>query len=196
MTIEALTLAEVQAEEEFYVFTEEDYKAYQVSVGRVVKLIWIIFQVVMMTQFMIRGLVFYAKVTSGITKVKLLLIFQGCQFLYMLINEFIWHNMTGMYMNLLLCAYGHFLTFCVVMDSCVSDHDNTKATRTATRVGRIFFHSFFVILVCCVFAARSCDNHLYPVTFVLVGLYIFFHQVYDVCLYCFDYLIDWENIPP
>jgi len=31
--------------------------------------------------------------------------------------------MTGMYLNLIFCAHGHFLTFCIVQDSCMSDQD-------------------------------------------------------------------------
>jgi len=74
-----------------------------------------------MTQFMVRGLIYYCKSLDKCSKVHILLVFQGIQFIYLLVNEFTRHDVTGIYLNLLLCSYGHFLTFCIVMDSCLSE---------------------------------------------------------------------------
>jgi hypothetical protein len=95
--------------------TEDEYYEYQHKVGFYIKKVWISFQVLMMTQFMIRGMIYYCKALPYcFDKTRMLLIFQACQFLYLIINEYVWHNMTGIYLNLVLCSYGHFLTFCLV----------------------------------------------------------------------------------
>ena len=156
------------------VFTEEDYANYSTSIASIVKKCWISLQVIIMMQFMIRGLIYYTRLIKHWTKVQWLLLFQGFQFMYLIINEFAWHNMTGIYMNLLLCSYGHFLTFCVTMDSCVSKEDNSQNSNTvrANRIGRIFFHVLFVILLGMVYFARSCEEHIYPFAFCLLGLFI------------------------
>ena len=105
-------------------FDEEDYANYERGVGAIIKKIWITLQVIIMTQFMIRGLIYYCRSLKKFSKVHCLLIFQGAQFLYLLINEYTTHNMLGIYLNLLFCSYGHFLTFCIVMDWCLSEEDD------------------------------------------------------------------------
>ena len=112
-----------------------------------------------MTQFMVRGLIYYTRLIKAWTKVQWLFVFQGCQFLYLLINEFVWHNMTGLYINLLLCSYGHFLTFCIIMDSCLSkeDSESTRASNQLNKIGRIFFHLLFIAMLCTVYFATSCE---------------------------------------
>ena len=127
-----------------------------------------------MTQYMIRGLIYYQRTIKGCTKVKWLIGFQGAQFIYLVINEFVFHNMAGIYVNLLLCSYGHFLTFCIVTDWCTTTNDDNKhsAAHIYNRVMRIFFHIFALALLFCVAAARSCDEKLYPFTFCLLGAFI------------------------
>ena len=61
---------------------------------------------------------------------------------------------------------------------------------------RILFHLFALALLFCVFKARFCDEHLYPFVFCMLGAFILSQQVYDLCLYWFDYLIDLDNMPP
>jgi len=100
-------------------------------------------------------------------------------------------------MNILLCSYGHFLTFCLVMDSCHTEEDDKKSTmyHWLNMIGRIFFHSMFICLLCCTYFARSCTEHIYPPIFMAVGIFIFSQQVFDITFHCLGYLVDWENLP-
>lgn len=180
-------------------FTEDEYAEYTHTFTYIVKKVWISLQVIMMTTFMIRGLIYYYRTLNKFwDKTRMLLIFQGCQFLYLIVNEFVWHNMTGIYVNLLLCSYGHFLTFCIVQDSCLSeqDHQGRSPIHVVNVAGRVFFHTFFVVLLCCVYFAGSCEEHLYPPVFLLCGLFIATQQIFDLTLYWVDYLIKWEELPP
>ena len=157
-----------------YLFTEEEYQEYKTSIGSIIKKIWITFQALMMTQFMIRGLIYYSRTIKGWSKVKSLLVFQGLQFIYLVLNEYIWGNMTGVYLNLLFCSYGHFLTFCIVFDSCQTIQDDQRNTcmHIVNRYMRRFFHLFFVTLLCLVYFARSCYESLYPPVFCMLGIFI------------------------
>ena len=56
--------------------TEDDYDEYQSSVGFYIKKVWISVQVLIMTQFMIRGMIYYCKALPYyFDKTRLLLIF-------------------------------------------------------------------------------------------------------------------------
>lgn len=157
-------------------FTEEDYEEYTYSWPNIIKKIWITVQAIVMIQFMVRGLIYYSRLLQAWTKVQWLLLFQGVQFMYLIINEYVWHDMTGIYLNLLLCSYGHFLTFCIVMDSCLCDYDHSQSRSMAVLNigGRIFFHLMFVVLLILAYFTRSCEENLYPFSFVCLGFFIFF----------------------
>lgn len=148
--------------------------------------------------FMVKGIVNYKRVIKGISKIKVLLVFQGCQVVFLVLNEFIWHNLVGTYLNLLFCSYGHFLTFEIVMDSCMTEQDRhgTTLMHYVNKIGRIFFHTFAFVLLCLFFLSHSCTDEMYPFTFVLVGFFILSQQLFDLVFYWSDYLIDWENLPP
>lgn len=106
--------------------------------------------------------------------------------------------MMGVYLNLLFCAYGHFLTFCIVMDSCLHENEYAKDTclHVVNRGGRFIFHTMFFVLLACVYFARTCEAHLYPVAFVFVGGYILSQQVFDFVFYWSNYLVDFHKMPP
>ena len=178
--------------------TEDEYAEYEASFGKIIKRVWIVIQVIIMFQFMIRGIVYYSRTIDGWGKVKMLLVFQGCQFVYLALNEFIWMNMTGTYLNLLFCSYGHFQTFCIVMDSCMTEQDDKQNSYMywTNKIGRIFFHTLFIILLSFVYFARTCVDHLYPPIFLLLGVFIFSQQVFDLVLYWNNYMIDWDKLPP
>ena len=135
-----------------------------------------------MTQFMIRGLIYWTRALKKWTKVQWLLLFQGFQVIFLVINEFVFHNMTGVYILLSLSAYGHFLTFCLVMDSCLSRADNDQARKTniLNKGGRIGFHLFFVALCVGAYYTRNCNDRLYPKSFLCVGAFILATQVFDL----------------
>ena len=179
-------------------FSEEDYAKYQHSMGSIIKKIWICIQALMMTWYMVHGLVYYTRILKAWTKVQWLLLFQGVQVIFLVVNEFVFHNMTGVYILLALGAYGHFLTFCLVMDSCLSRADNERRNmaNVLNRVGRILFHLFFVGLFVGAYFTRDCNNRLYPKSFLFVGCYILALQLFDLIFYWRDYLIDWERQPP
>ena len=103
-----------------------------------------------------------------------------------------------MYLNLTFCAYGHFLTFSLVMDSCYTEEDDKGNTTLhwVQKIGRIFFHSMFVCLISFSYFAASCDEHMYPPIFLAVGIFILSQQIFDLVFHYFDYLIDWDNLPP
>lgn len=105
--------------------------------------------------------------------------------------------MAGIYVNLLLCSYGHFLTFCIVTDWCTTTNDDNRhdCKMIYNRIMRIIFHIFAFVLLICVIGARSCKDHLYPFAFCLLGAFILSTQVFDLSLYWFNYLIDLENMP-
>lgn len=106
--------------------------------------------------------------------------------------------MTGVYILLALGAYGHFLTFCLVMDSCLSRADNERKdmANVLNRAGRITFHLGFIGLLVGAYFTRDCNNRLYPKSFIFVGCYILALQLFDLIFYRSDYLIDWEKCPP
>ena len=116
----------------------------------------------------------------------------------MVINEFLFHNMTGIYILLALSAYGHFITFCLVMDSCLSRTDNEQSRKTniLNRAGRISFHLFFLAICVGAVFTRNCMDRLYPKSFLAVGVFILATQIFDLVFYWKDYLINWEKIPP
>ena len=45
------------------------------------------------------------------------------------------------------------------------------------------------------FFMKNCHSAIYPANFIAVTLIILLHQVFDIYLYCNDYMIDWENLP-
>ena len=102
-----------------------------------------------------------------------------------------------MYLNLVFCAYGHFLTFCLVQDSCYTSEDDKKNTclHWLNTICRIFFHSMFVCLVGLCYYAKSCETDLYPPIFTAVGVFIFTQQVFDLGLHLLGYLIDLDSMP-
>ena len=59
------------------VFSEEDYENYEASIAVIIKKVWICLQATIMTQFMIRGIIYYTRVLNAWTKVQWLLLFQG-----------------------------------------------------------------------------------------------------------------------
>ena len=105
--------------------------------------------------------------------------------------------MAGIYMNLLLCSYGHFLTFCIVTDWCTTSVDDKKkdCAYQCNRFSRIFFHLFALVLFFAVFLVRNCEETLYPFAFCWLGAFILAAQIFDLAMYSKDYLIDLENMP-
>ena len=91
-----------------------------------------------------------------------------------MVSEYTWNVMTGIYLNLVFCAWGHFLTFCIVMDQCQTHSDDEKTTTAhrINRIGRIFFHLGFLTLIAFAYFANSCEEKLYPPAFLCIGLYI------------------------
>lgn len=53
--------------------TQAKYEEYTSSPGYIIKKVWICLQAIIMTQFMIRGLIYYQRTIKGCSKVKWLI---------------------------------------------------------------------------------------------------------------------------
>ena len=103
--------------------TEEnfDYEEYENSFGNRAKQAWIVLQVSMMTLYMCLGIYNYNKVLKGWSKVKTLFVLQTITILYLAINEFTHRHIHGIFLIYLFTQYSLFLTFCLVLDSCLTE---------------------------------------------------------------------------
>ena len=90
------------------------------KVGDIIKHCWICIQVTMMTYFMIRGVINYNKKVAGWYKIKSLFVFQFLVILFLLINEFTQRDFAGIYFLVLASQWTYFVTFSLVIDSCIT----------------------------------------------------------------------------
>lgn len=102
--------------------TEEDfdYDSYEHSLSNRMKQAWIVLQVSMMTVYMCIGIYHYNKVLKGWSKVKTLFILQTITIVYLAVNEFTHRHIHGIFLIYLFTQYSLFLTFCLVLDSCLT----------------------------------------------------------------------------
>ena len=94
------------------------------SAGTIFKHGWIVLQSCMMTYFMIRGAIAYSGVIKGWSKLKSLFCFFLFLIVYLIVNEFTHMNFHGIFIILLLAQYSYFLTFSLVIDSCITIKDD------------------------------------------------------------------------
>ena len=45
------------------------------------------------------------------------------------------------------------------------------------------------------FFMKNCHDSIYPTNFIAVVSIILIHNIYDIYLYCNNYMIDWDNLP-
>ena len=178
---------------------EFDYADYDGSFGNIFKHCWICFQVAYMTIFMIIGAIGYRKVNKGWSKVKSLFCIQLVIIFYLLINEFTDRNFRGIFFILLGAQWSYFITFSLVIDSCITieadENINQDKLKTFNWYFRLVNHLLTLGLFTTIFYVTDCNEKVYPPNFTLLIFLILLHQVYDVYLKLNDYMIDWEELP-
>ena len=177
-----------------------DYKDYENSFSNRAKQAWICIQVTMMTVYMIIGIRNYNKVIKGWSKVKSLFVLQTFVILYLAINEFTHRHIHGIFLIYLFTQYSLFLTFCLMIDSCVTEEQEQNWTQSKglifNRVYRVFMHTVTFTLFIMSFFMKDCDERIYPFNFLTVTCIILTHQIYDFYLKNHDYLINFDDLPP
>lgn len=198
MTDPAITAAD---EPVFVAEDEFDHDAYDSSLGNRLKQGWICLQATMMTMYMIIGIVAYRKLIRDKCwhRRLTLFLFQTICIFYLLINEFTHRHISGIYIILLFTQYSLFLTFNIVVDSCITDAQDKSwkdnKLQAFNKVFRIFMHCATAALFVSTFWMKDCNDSIYPFNFVAIVIIILAHQVYDIFLACQGYMIDWDNLP-
>lgn len=152
-----------------------------------------------MTFFMIRGIRNYNKKIKGWYKIKSLFVFQFLVILFLLINEFTQRDFAGIFFLVLASQWTYFVTFSLVIDSCITTKDdetmNQDRLKTFNWWFRVVVHLISLGLFLSVFFVRSCDNLIYPANFAMLSILVITHQVYDIILAGNGYMINWEELP-
>ena len=166
--------------------------------GTIFKRVWISLQVSMMIYFMVRGVIGYEKqLKSGWSKLKTLFLFDTVLIVYLWVNEFTHMSFYGVFLLLLLAQWTYFMTFSLVIDSCITSKDdaNQDKLKKFNLYYRGFVHLITLGLLISIFLVKDCDDLIYPGNFVLLVFLILVHQVYDVFLHFKGYMINWEELP-
>ena len=147
-----------------------DYDKYENSFQNRAKQGWIVFQVLMMTIYMIIGIRAYSKIQPQWTKTKSLFVVQTVAVVYLEVNEFTGRNIRGFYLILIFTSYSLFLTFSLVVDSCQTSADDEKQSdiHIVNKIYRISMHVITLALFCGTFTIKECDQQIYPTMFVCV----------------------------
>ena len=136
------------------------------SIGDICKKAWICFQVTMMIVQMVWGTCLYQKKIKGWSKLKTLFCVMFCLITYLCVNEFTNSNFVGIFMLLLLAQWCYFITFSMVIDSCVTIEDDqsmfSDKLKTFNFVFRALMHVSTVTLLVSVFFFNSCEENIYP----------------------------------
>ena len=158
---------------------KETADEYYAKVTNWIKRGWILLQATMMIIYMIIGVKNYFKLTDGWCKVKSLFVFQTAIILYLLINEFFYHHMQGVFLILLFTQYSLFITFCLVVDSMLTPTQEEgfykNNFRIFTKVFRAFIHLSSLALFISNFWMSACDQIIYPANFIALIIIIVTH---------------------
>ena len=100
-----------------------------VDVATIIKRCWISLQVSMMIYFMVKGVIGYEKQMSttmekGWSKLKTLFLFDTVLIVYLWVNEFTNMSFYGVFLLLLLAQWTYFMTFNLVIDSCITSKED------------------------------------------------------------------------
>lgn len=153
----------------------------------------------MMTTYTIIGVRNYNKVMNGFSKIHALFLLQTGVIIYLAINELTNRNIHGLFLIYLFTQYSLFLTFCIVIDSCLtSEQKNDKQNKAllANKIYRAIMHVATWGLFVYSFWMKDCYERIYPFNFILVSIIILTHQAYDIWLERHDYMIDFNDLPP
>ena len=154
----------------------------------------------MMAFFMIIGTRAYYNAQRGWQKVNSLFVFYLFVIVFLIVNEFMLMNFKGVFFILLFGQYSYFLTYCVVIDSCITAKDDEVRWQDEVKafnfVFRIGMHSITLILAISTFFISDCNKLIYPANFLLLIVLILLHNFYDIFLSRRNYMINWEELPP
>lgn len=105
---------------------EFDYQSYENSWTNRLKQCWVVFQCCLMVVFMVIGVRHYNRILQRWSKYNSLFVLQTVAIFYLAINEFTGRNIHGIFLIYLLTQYCLFLTFCIVLDSNLTDDQITN----------------------------------------------------------------------
>ena len=178
--------------------TDFDYEVYENSLQNRLKQAWIVLQVCIQTYYMVRGVRAYSSIRPYWTKRKTLFVFQTVAIVYLLVNEFTGRSIVGFYLILIFSQYSLFLVFSIVVDSCftTANREGTSKLHYANKIYRAGMHIATWTLFALSFTIKPCDVHVYPLIFIGVVAIILTHQIFDLVMYKYDYMIDWNDLPP
>jgi len=158
---------------------EFDYDTYNNSFGNRAKQGWIVLQATMMTFFMIIGIKNYNKLQAGWSKIKTLFVVQFAIIVYLVVNEFTHRHISGLFLVLLFTQYTLFLTFCLVVDSMLTKHQDEKIDdsklRQFNKIFRVAMHMITFGLFVSTFWMKDCNSSIYPKNFIAVVIIILIH---------------------
>ena len=126
----------------------------------------------------------------------------ACQFCittYLLINEFVFGSLVGIFLLLAFAHYVNFLTFTLVVDSCQTKKMDEKVTcaRVVNTAFRIFMRmAQLAFIAFAIWGPQTCTDKLYPWTFMCLIATIVVHNLYDFFLFKENYFVDLDKMPP
>ena len=161
--------------------------------------LWVVLQSCLIYWWIYKGFKYYRAVQSSFMRAQWVLTMQFGIVTYVLINEFVYKNIVGIFLLLAFAHYVNFLTFTLVVDSCQTKQMDQKLTkgRVINTVFRVLMRIPQILFVCiAIWGPRECVDYLYPWTFLVLIWTIVLHQVYDIFLYNKNYFVKLDNMPP
>ena len=153
-----------------------------------------------MVVFMVIGVRHYNRILQRWSKYNSLFVLQTVAIFYLAINEFTGRNIHGIFLIYLLTQYCLFLTFCIVLDSNLTDDQITNwqnyNAMIINKVYRLTMHLVTLTLFISSFWMPGCSAQIYPINFVLVTIVVLIHQLYDGYMKSRNYYLDFDNMPP
>lgn len=145
------------------------------------------------------GVFNYNKVLpKGWHKIHSLFLVQTGVIIYLAVNELTTRNIHGIFIIYLMTQYSLFLTFCLVIDSCLTSEQKSDKNNYAIMSNKVYrgvMHVFSWGLFFYAFWMPSCYETIYPHQFITVSLIIVVHQAYDLWLSRHDYMINFKELP-
>jgi len=167
--------------------------------GTFLKRLWIVVQATQMLFYFFIGMHNYHKIQTGFwSHQKSLFTFQLAMIAYLVIFEYTKSYTQGLYVILLGTSFSMFWTFAIVMDSCRTPED-LKSWKGKYLITKLFRYGMIIgnaALLCQVFWMNGCATTVYPRAYLFLMLTILAHQIYDLVLYRWDYMITENDFPP
>ena len=114
-------------EEELTQIMEEESSSFNIfEFGR---RLWVILQSCLIYWWIYKGFKYYRAVQNSFMRAQWVLTMQFGIVTYVLINEFVYKNIVGIFLLLAFAHYVNFLTFTLVVDSCQTKQMDQKLTK-------------------------------------------------------------------